>query len=67
MYCCTSSASLNYSLQALPEERLEAAYENGFVDYRALLCQTRRAVPCERRTLTATIVHWAGSAVVTTM
>ena len=28
---------------------------------------TRRAVPCERRTLTATIVHWAGSAVVTTM
>ncbi|MCS3017270.1 hypothetical protein NXU95_12095 [Phocaeicola vulgatus] len=22
-----------------PEERLEAAYENGFVDYRALLCQ----------------------------
>lgn len=39
MYCCTSSASLNYSLQALPEERLEAAYENGFVDYRALLCQ----------------------------
>ena len=26
MYCCTSSASLNYSLQALPEERLEEAY-----------------------------------------
>ena len=39
MYCCTSSASLSCSLQALPEERLEAAYENGFVDYRALLCQ----------------------------
>ena len=31
MYCCTSSASLSCSLQALPEERLEAAYENGFV------------------------------------
>lgn len=27
MYCCTSSASLSCSLQALPEERLEAAYE----------------------------------------
>ena len=66
MYCCTSSASLSCSLQALPEERLEAAYENGFVDYRALLCQ-QAAVPCEQRTLTATIVHWAGSAVVTTM
>ena len=39
MYCCTSSASLSCSLQALPEEHLEAAYENGFVDYRALLCQ----------------------------
>ena len=62
MYCCTSSASLSCSLQALPEEHLEAAYENGFVDYRALLCQQG-----ERRTLTATIVHWAGSAVVTTM
>ena len=64
MYCCTSSASLSCLLQALPEERLEAVYENGFVDYRALLCQQ---VPCEQRTLTATIVHWAGSAVVTTM
>ena len=39
MYCCTSSASLSCLLQALPEERLEAVYENGFVDYRALLCQ----------------------------
>ena len=30
---------LHTTALVLPEERLEAAYENGFVDYRALLCQ----------------------------
>ena len=39
-------------ITALPEERLEAAYENGFVDYRALLCQQGGQCLCERRTLT---------------
>ena len=39
MYCSKSAASLDCSLQALPGERWEAAYESGFVDYRALLCQ----------------------------